>query len=125
MGTPSNNVSQTPAAGDQANFAATDALGSAVASAKLASPYGWFNFSVSGTFSATVILQKSFDGGTTWIAATIQGSTSAVSATAPAAFVLFEPERGMLYRADVSAYTSGTANTRISGNGLMAQSAGY
>lgn len=125
MGIPSIGISQTPGAGDEANFVATDALGSQVASTVYACPWGWFNFTVYGTFSATVVLEKSYDGGTTWLGVTIPFTTTAVTTTTAKSFQLFEPERGVLYRSNATAYASGSASTRISGNGLMAMSAGY
>jgi hypothetical protein len=125
MGIPTTGISQTPGAGDLANFVAADALGSQIASTVYACPYGWFNFTVYGTFSGTVVLEKSYDGGTTWVGTHIPFTTSVVTTTAVASFQLFEPERGVLYRSNCTAYSSGTANTRISGNGQMAMSAGY
>lgn len=124
MGIPTTGISQNPPAGDRANFVASDALGSAAASTVLACPYGWFNFTVYGTFVGTVVLEKSYDGGTTWVGTQIPFTTTAVSTTTVKSFQVFEPEVGVLYRSNCTAYTSGTANTRISGNGLMAQSAG-
>lgn len=74
---------------------------------------GQFNFYVSGTFVGTVIGQKSFDDGTTWVPAYDMFGV-AVSLTAPGAFRLKETENGVLYRARCSAYTSGTAVARLS-----------
>lgn len=125
MGIPTTGINQGPVpAGDLANFVASDALAATGGSANLACPWGWFNFTVYGTFSGTVILEKSFDGGTTWVGCNIPFTTSAVTTTAAASFQVFEPERGVLYRSNMTARVSGTANTRISGNGLMAMSAG-
>lgn len=124
MGIPTTGISQTPPAGDEANFVAIDALGSQIASTVYACPWGWFNFTVYGTFSGTVVLEKSFDGGVTWVGTQIPFTTTAVSTTTVKSFQVFEPERGVLYRSNCTAYSSGTANTRISGNGLMAMSAG-
>ena len=65
-----------------------------------------FNVSVWGTFIATVTLQRSFDGGTTWLEVN--------SWTAPVEARDEEPE-GALYRIGVDAgdYTSGTVNVRL------------
>lgn len=74
---------------------------------------GPFNFTIWGTFSATVNLQKSFDGGTTWLVARdVNGN--ALTLTAADTHVVEEVEPGVLYRANCSAYTSGNANYRIS-----------
>ena len=73
-----------------------------------------FNFAVWGTFAGTVALERSFDGGTTWLPVYYPGTTTAVSFTAPGNGSLFEPEYGVLYRWDCSAYASGTIHTRIS-----------
>lgn len=86
----------------------TASLGAAGAASSPVYVQGWFNFSVSGTFSATVSLQRSFDNGTTWV--TVQSYTS------PTEDVGYEPESGVCYRAAILAgdYTSGTATVRIS-----------
>lgn len=71
------------------------------------------NVSIYGTFSATIVLQRSFDGGATWIDVT-DAYGVAFSFTSPATFRVDEPERGVLYRLTCSAYTSGTVNYRLS-----------
>lgn len=91
----------------------TGSLSAAGASASIAL-YGRFNLTLSGTFSATVQLQRSFDGGTTWVERTIDTTGAAASFTAPVSLSLFEPERGVIYQLDVTAYTSGTVNFRLS-----------
>lgn len=73
---------------------------------------GDLNLSLWGTFAATVTLQRSFDGGTTWLPLTyIDGTTpswtGAISTPWP------EAELGVLYRFACT-YTSGTVNWRIS-----------
>lgn len=72
-----------------------------------------FNFSVWGTFVGTVVLEKSYDDGTTWLQA-YDSTGTAVSFTAAKSVVIEEPEAGVLYRARCSAYTSGTINYRLS-----------
>lgn len=66
---------------------------------------GYFNVSISGTFVATVVVQRSVDG-VTWL--------DVNSFTAPFEGVIFEPE-GLRYRVGVQtgAYTSGTVNVRL------------
>lgn len=76
---------------------------------------GVYNVAITGTFVAMLQLERSFDGGTTY--APLSGSTIGTTATftAPTTFVGNETERGVLYRVNCTAYTSGTANVRISG----------
>lgn len=74
---------------------------------------GHFNFSLYGTFVATVSLERSFDGGTTWLNCT-RSDGSAGTFTAPVSLVCLEPEAGVLYRLNCSAYTSGTVSYRLS-----------
>lgn len=69
---------------------------------------GHYNLSLSGTWVATVHLQRSFDSGTTWM--------DVDSYTANTELVGYEPERGVIYRAGVKTgnYTSGTVAIRLS-----------
>ena len=71
------------------------------------------NVSIWGTFSASVRLERSFDGGTTWLPLTAAGY-SMYAWTAPASETLEEVEANVLYRFDCTAYTSGTINYRLS-----------
>lgn len=72
---------------------------------------GNFSVTLTGTFVATVVLERTFDGAT-WLPVTYIGGTG-VSFTAPAATVWQEPERGVTYRVRCSAYTSGTVAWRF------------
>lgn len=65
-----------------------------------------FNISLSGFGTATVQLQRSFDGGTTWF--TVKSYTADVSEVGD------EPEASVLYRLNCSAYTAGTITYRLS-----------
>jgi len=69
---------------------------------------GDFNLSLSGTWIATVWVQRSFDGGSTWM--------DVDSFTANVETVGTEGEPGMLYRFGVKTggYTSGTVVGRLS-----------
>lgn len=69
---------------------------------------GNFNFSLSGTWVATVHLQRSFDNGTTWL--------DVASYTANIEDRGVEPEAGVRYRFGVKTgnYTSGTVVGRVS-----------
>lgn len=71
------------------------------------------NLAVWGVFVGTVIVQKSFDGGTTWIQTTANG-VATHSLTTPAAETDAEWESNVLWRMTCSAFTSGTINYRIS-----------
>lgn len=74
-----------------------------------------FNVSLWGTFVATVALERSFDAGANWLPVTYADSPStALSYTAPTSFVWPEPEEGVQYRLNCSAYTSGTVSYRLS-----------
>ena len=75
--------------------------------------YGKFNASIQGTFVATVALQRSYDN-STWETVSKDASGSDASFTAPCSFQVEEVERGVFYRWNCTAYTSGTINTRIS-----------
>lgn len=78
--------------------------------------YGIFNVAVWGTFVGTTLLERSFDGGTTWFQAVNECGNGATegSFTATASSMFGEPERGVLYRFNCTAYTSGTINYRAS-----------
>jgi hypothetical protein len=73
---------------------------------------GRFNLHLAGTFVATVILERSFDGGVTAAPCTNLGA--AVSFTAPASEILEAPETGVLYRLRCTAFTSGPISARLS-----------
>lgn len=72
-----------------------------------------FNVSLWGTFVGTARLERSFDGGTTWLPLTAAG-IALYTWTAPASEIAEEPETGVLYRLACTAYTSGTINYRVS-----------
>ena len=69
---------------------------------------GKFNFSLSGTWAATVHLQRSFDQGSNWL--DVDSFTDNVEAVGE------EPEGGVYYRFGVKTgnYTSGAVVGRIS-----------
>ena len=76
--------------------------------------YGAFSVALWGTFSATLQLQKSFDGGNTWIPYGQDQTGSIPSLTAAVAFRALESELGVNYRLACTAFTSGTINYRLS-----------
>jgi len=75
-------------------------------------------------YSGSVQLERSFDGGSTWIVANVGGSgqMAIYSAGTPISTSFGEPESEVLYRLNCTAYTSGTINYRISATGGAAQS---
>jgi hypothetical protein len=91
------------ATGQSASFTPTVGIGKLVPA---------FNMSLWGTFVATIALERSFDAGTTWLPLTALGN--AISFTGAATEVFDEPESGVIYRLNCTAYTSGTVNYRLS-----------
>lgn len=75
-------------------------------------------------YSATVQLERSFDGGAKWLLANIggQGTPAQWTNGTPVSAIVAEPERGVLYRLNCAAYTSGTINYRFSATGQAAMS---
>lgn len=78
------------------------------------------------TFNAIFNIERSFDGGATWLVCNIGGSgqvaTYGSATTTPVQLTFGEPERGVLYRLNFSGYTSGVINYRISATGQAATS---
>lgn len=125
MGIPAQ-VSQTPPSGDRA----TSVVSGAFAATGVSAPFMfWGPFNVvlygaggpNGNWTGTVRLERSFDGGLTWVVCGIGGSgTQAIWTSAGTgadiSVVAAEPERGVLYRLNCSAYTAGTINYRMSGD---------
>jgi len=68
---------------------------------------GYFNFSLSGTWQATVTVQRSFDDGDTW--------HDVEQFTSNGEYVGYEPEENVYYRFGVKAgdYVSGTIIGRL------------
>lgn len=102
----------TPAAADTASQVVTGSFTGATAGVSV--PVGGrFNIVLSGTFSATIIAEYSFDGGTTWVAAlTLDGI--AASFTIPGAVLGDQPEANTLLRLRCTAFVSGPVGWRIS-----------
>ncbi|MCP5364277.1 MAG: hypothetical protein H6905_03430 [Hyphomicrobiales bacterium] len=68
--------------------------------------YQKYNMSISGSFSAEVQLERSFDKGLTWhVLETV---------TAPRQHIGEEPETGILYRVRCSRYSDGPVHYRLS-----------
>ena len=91
-----------------ANISAQNTFSDATGAFCLSGCGPYFNFSLSGTWSATVYLQRSYDGGTTW--RDVQSFTANTEQTG------YEPEAGVCYRFGVKTggFTSGTVVGRIS-----------
>jgi hypothetical protein len=73
------------------------------------------------TYSATVQMERSFDGGNTWIVANVGGSGALAqySTGTPVSLAFGEPEKNVLYRLNTIAYTSGLINYRFSQTGSV------
>ena len=76
------------------------------------------------TFSATIQIERSFDGGATWVICNIGGSGTLAQYTGgtPISLTFGEPECNVLYRLNCTAYTSGPIAFRISQTGGAATS---
>lgn len=71
------------------------------------------NISVWGTFVGSVRPERTFDAGANWLPLTYADGSTIVWTT-PATMSFDESERGVLYRVNCPAYTSGTISWRIS-----------
>lgn len=130
MGIQPSNISQAPPATDQANAAVQGAFTGTGVSPSFV-PWGPFNVvfggsgGPNGNWNATIRLERSFDGGVTWyICGVGGGGQQAIYNTVnqDVSFVASEPEKGVAYRLNCSAYTSGTINYRLSTTGGAALS---
>lgn len=91
---------------------AVDGTLTAAGPGERASVRGGFNVSARGPFVATVLLERSFDGGSTWEPLTALGTL--ISFTGPFSEVFEEPEDDVRYRLNCTSYTSGPIIYRIS-----------
>jgi len=74
-------------------------------------------------FNATVQLERSFDGGATYVPCNLgSGGILAQWTTGPVSLTFGEPEKNVLYRLNCLAYDTGTINYRISQTGGAAES---
>jgi hypothetical protein len=69
-----------------------------------------FSVMLGGTFNATVLLERSPDGGTTFYPCSTDGTGTQASYTAPMSVDVVSQRHAMLYRLRVTAYSSGTIN---------------
>lgn len=124
MGVPSVAPQAVTVVGDLANAVVSGAFAATGQSASF-SALGSFNVVLygasgpNGNWTATVRLERSFDGGTTWIVCGVGGSGAQAIYTSTGtgsdvSIVVGEPELGVMYRLNCTAYTSGTINYRMS-----------
>lgn len=75
-------------------------------------------------YVATLQIERTFDGGSTWILCNVGGGGALAqwAAGTPVSFTFGEPERQVLYRLNCIAFTSGVINYRISQTGGAAES---
>jgi len=134
MGIPFNSsVSGKPPTGDQANAVVSGAFTSTGVSPAFIF-YGAFNVAIygssgpNGPWSGSVQLERSFDGGNTWIVCGVGGAGNqavyAATSGGDVSLVVGEPEKGIGYRLHCTSYTSGTINYRMSATGILATSNG-
>lgn len=103
-----------PGAAEQAQTVVTGTL-AVLNAASAGNPFlGNFNVAVWGTFVGTVSVEQSFDGGVTWIPTVNKRTGQLITFTVPSTMQEDEVEPGVLYRVQMTAYTSGTASYRIS-----------
>lgn len=95
----------------------TGTASSTASNASFIAMQGVFNAVLSGTWAgATLQLQKSFDGGSTFVPASTDSLGTSASFTGNVAIVVYEPEEMVYYRWQPTvALSSGTVAWRISG----------
>lgn len=115
-----NPVSTAPAILQRQFFKFALAAASVVAGADAAALFT----GVGVTFSATVELERSFDGGSTWLLdnTKVDGTVASFNAGTNVNLRVSESEKNVLYRLNCVAYTSGTINYRLSQTGGAAES---
>lgn len=102
-----------PGGAEQAQRCAAGAFSAPGASAGI-NLSGAFNFSLWGAFTGSASLERSFDGGTTWLNCSIDTSGDPNAFTAPTSGTCSEPESGVLYRVNCTALSAGAINWRLS-----------
>ena len=75
-------------------------------------------------YSGTVQLERSFDGGKTWICCNLDraGTLAQWATGTPVSQTFGEPEKNVLYRLNCITYSAGVINYRISQTGGAAES---
>ena len=74
---------------------------------------GGFNFTLTGTWVGVVALERSFDGGTTWVNANTDSIGTPSAYTGNCSVIVWEIESMVFYRATFTR-TSGTVTYRLS-----------
>jgi hypothetical protein len=72
-----------------------------------------FSVSLGGSFSATVLLERSPDGGTTWYPCSTDATGTVAAYNAPMSVDVVSATHGMVYRLRCTGFTSGTVNYDI------------
>ena len=80
---------------------------------------GTFNATLSGTWVGTMQLQRSFDGGNTYVPCGIDAAGDQANYTSNVSLTLTENEPGVYYQWACTAFTSGTIITRLSGGNRL------
>lgn len=75
---------------------------------------GTFNVELQIAGTLTAALQRSFDGGTTYVSVAQSADGTAATYSASTSLSLFEPEEGVYWRVNVISYTSGSCIYRVS-----------
>jgi hypothetical protein len=76
--------------------------------------WGDFNLNLSGTFSATVQLERSFDSQVTWTVVATDGIGTPAIYNKPIGLLGLEVEPGVYYRLNCTGFSSGPLNYRLS-----------
>lgn len=122
--------SQQPPSGDKANAVLAGSF-TGTGQSTCFSAQGTFNIYIygsggpNGAWNASVQVERSVNGGTTWVVAGVGGGGQQAVYNVPNQDVsvqAFEPEAGVVYRFDCTSYTSGTINYRMSTTGGSATS---
>lgn len=111
MGQPIGGGTDTASAGGNLISGSFSATGQS----QPATIYGTMNVSIWGSFTGSVQLERSFDGGTTWLpcSAAMSGTVLAFTA-AYSGYPWSEVEHQVAYRLNCTSLSSGTINYRVS-----------
>jgi hypothetical protein len=129
-----NAIIGTPPAGDQASnvFSGSFTVAAAPSVSPMFNIYGAFNLFLygpvgpNGAWVGSAQLERSFDGGTTWVVCGIGGAgqQAVYSSGLDVSIAASEPERAMLYRLRNTALSVGPLNWRVSATGVLSTTNG-
>ncbi len=105
---------RTPTSPDEAKSIITGSFPGTGVSASSAFFPGGINIVITGTFTATVKVRRSFDGGITWVFLDSDLNGTDLTFTAPGNVIAEEVESAALWSLECTAFTSGTINYRVS-----------